>query len=132
MAYLLDTNVVSDLVRDPRGRIAQRIEQVGEAEVATSIVVAAELRFGAAKKRSTRLSAQLDAILEVLAILPLEPPVDVFYGELRSRLERGGTPIGGNDLLIAAQALSLGLTVVTDNEREFGRIEDLPLENWLR
>ena len=65
-------------------------------------------------------------------VIALEPPVDAVYGELRSWLEKAGRPIGGNDLFIAAQALALGLTLVTGNEREFSRVKDLPLENWLR
>ena len=132
MRFLLDTNVVSDLVRHPRGRIADRIAVVGEQQVCTSIIVAAELRFGALKKNSLRLTAQLEAILNAIEVLPLGPPVDVVYGELRAALERGGQPIGANDMLIAAHALSLGYTVVTDNDREFSRIQNLGVENWLR
>jgi tRNA(fMet)-specific endonuclease VapC len=130
--YLLDTSIVSDLVRNPRGRIAQHVRKVGEAQVCTSIIVAAELRYGAAKKQSPRLTAQLQAVLGALEMLPLQKPADVTYGELRSRLEKAGRPIGGNDMLIAAQALTLGLTLVTDNEREFARVKDLRRENWLR
>jgi tRNA(fMet)-specific endonuclease VapC len=132
MPYLLDTNIVSDLVRHPQGRVAQRIQDVGDAEVATSIIVAAELRYGATKKGSTRLTQQLETVLSALAVLPFEAPADAAYGLLRTRLEQAGQPIGGNDLLIAAQTLSLGYTIVTDNEREFGRIAGLPCENWLR
>ncbi|HJP33903.1 MAG TPA: type II toxin-antitoxin system VapC family toxin [Candidatus Latescibacteria bacterium] len=132
MAYLLDTNILSDLVRNPQGRAARRIQEIGETQVSTSIIVAAELRFGAAKRESPRLTAQLEAVLGAIEILPFEEPADVVYGQLRSRLEHAGQPIGGNDLLIASQAIALGHTLVTGNEREFGRIEDLPQENWLR
>ena len=130
--YLLDTNIVSDLIRNPQGRIADHIRRVGETQVCTSIIVAAELRYGAAKRRSARLTGQLEAVLGGLAVLPLEAPADAAYGALRARLEQAGTPIGGNDLLIAAQAVSLGSIVVTDNEREFARIPGLKRENWLR
>jgi tRNA(fMet)-specific endonuclease VapC len=130
--FLLDTNIVSDLVRNPRGRIAARIADVGEARVCTSIIVAAELRYGAAKRASSRLSAQLETVLGALDVLAFEPPADAVYGELRTRLERNGSLIGGNDLLIAAQALALGHTIVTDNAREFSRIKELAVENWLR
>lgn len=132
MRYLLDTNVLSDLIRNPQGRIMRHIRQVGEAQVCTSIIVAAELRYGAAKKGSPRLNARVEAILGVLDVLPFEAPADRAYGRLRTRLEQSGRPLGGNDLLIAAQVLALGYTIVTDNEREFGRIADLPRENWLR
>jgi len=132
MRFLLDTNIMSDLVRHPRGRIADRIAEVGEQDVCTSIIVAAEMRYGAARRASPRLTAQLEAVLGVFDVVALEPPVDIVYGELRARLERVGQPIGANDLLIAAQALTLRHTIVTDNEREFSRIDDLPVENWLR
>ncbi len=129
---LLDTNIISDLVRHPRGRIADRIAKVGEQHVCTSIIVAAELRYGAAKKGSSQLTAQLEAVLGALDVLVLEAPVDTVYGELRARLEQAGQSIGANDLLIAAHAVALGHTVVTDNEREFSRIDNLQVENWLR
>jgi len=129
--YLLDTNILSDLVRHPQGRVAVRIAEVGEAAVATSIVVAAELRFGAEKKGSPRLSAQVEAILGALPVLPLEPPVDREYGRLRWALERKGSPIGANDMLVAAHALALDRTLVTDNRREFARVTGLRLVNWL-
>jgi tRNA(fMet)-specific endonuclease VapC len=132
MKYLLDTNMVSDLVRAPRGRVAERVRAVGEDHVCTSIVVAAELRYGAAKKGSTRLTEQLEAVLGALDILPLDEPADATYGSIRVPLERAGQPIGANDLLIAAQALALGYTLVTANEREFVRVQGLVCENWLR
>lgn len=129
--HLLDTNILSDLVRRPQGRVAERIADVGEAAVATSIVVAAELRTGALKKGSDRLLAQVDAILSRLPVLPLEAPADHAYAQIRTHLERAGTPIGGNDLLIAAQARSLGLVVVTANLGEFSRVPGLVVESWL-
>jgi len=131
MRYLLDTNIVSDLVRHPQGQVAQRIRKVGEAQVCTSIIVAAELRYGAAKKRSPRLSAQLEAVLGALEVLPFETPADTVYGLVRTELEQTGKPIGANDLLIAAQAIALGYTIVTGNEREFARVKNLQCENWL-
>jgi tRNA(fMet)-specific endonuclease VapC len=132
MRYLLDTNIVSDLIRNPQGRMAQHIRAVGEPQVCTSIIVAAKLRYGAMKKGSARLTAQLEAVLGALDVLPFEAPADSAYGLLRARLEQAGQPIGGNDLLIAAQVVSLGYAIVTDNEREFARIDGLPCENWLR
>jgi tRNA(fMet)-specific endonuclease VapC len=131
MRYLLDTNIVSDLVRNPQGKVAQHIRKVGEAQVCTSIIVAAELRYWATKKGSLRLSAQLEAVLGALEVLPFEVPADAAYGLLRTRLELVGRPIGANDLLIAAQTISLGYTIVTDNEKEFAHVEDLRRENWL-
>jgi tRNA(fMet)-specific endonuclease VapC len=130
-AYLLDTNIVSDLIRNPQGQVARRIREVGEALVHTSIIVAAELRFGATKRGSPRLTAQLEAVLGALDVLPYEAPADAIYGKIRTGLEQAGTPIGGNDLLIAAQAMALGYTIVTDNEAEFACVTGLPRENWL-
>lgn len=90
------------------------------------------IAYGAAKRGSAWLSSQLETILRVLEILPLETPVDEVYGKLRADLERKGQIIGGNDLLIAAHTLALGHTIVTDNVREFSRIRSLSVENWLR
>jgi len=132
MRYLLDTNVVSDLIRNPQGRVVEHIRKVGEAQVCTSIIVAAELRYGAMKKGSPRLAAQLEAVLGALDVLPFEAPADAAYGLIRTQLEQAGRPIGNNDLLIAAQAIALGYTIVTNNEEEFARIDRLPRANWLR
>lgn len=129
--FLLDTNIVSDLVRNPQGRAAAKIAEVGEDAVATSIIVAAELSYGAAKRGSQRLADQLEAILMALDVLPLEPPAYATYGATRVALEAVGAPIGGNDLLIAAQALALEMVVVTSDEREFARVSGLKVENWL-
>jgi tRNA(fMet)-specific endonuclease VapC len=132
MRFLLDTNILSNLVRRPHGRVADRIKRVGEKQVCTSIIVAAELRYGAAKKGSLRLTSQLEAVLRALEVLSLESPTDAVYGKLRARLERVGQFIGGNDLLIAAHALAMDHTMVTDNEGEFSRVRGLRIENWLR
>ena len=118
-------------MRRPAGRIADRIAQA-EQQVCTSIIVIAELKYGIAKSGSRRFAGQLAAILGGIDVLPFETPADVAYAELRTRLERAGRPIGGNDLLIAAQALALEMTLVTANEREFSRVPGLHTENWLR
>lgn len=132
MRYLLDTNIVSDLVRNPQGVVARHIRKVGEQNVCTSIIVAAELRYGAAKKGSPRLSTQLEAVLGALEVLPFEAPADSIYGLVRARLEQKGKLIGSNDLLIAAQVIALDCTVITNNEKEFSRVEGLAHDNWLR
>lgn len=129
--FLLDTSIVSDLVRHPQGRIAGRVAREGERTVCTSIVVAAKLRFGAAKRGSARLTAQLEAVLSALEVFSFEEPADRHYAALRNQLEQQGTPIGPNDLLIAAHALALGVAVVTDDVRGFARVPDLRVENWL-
>jgi tRNA(fMet)-specific endonuclease VapC len=129
--FLLDTDILSDLVRKPHGEVAKAIARVGEQNVCTSIVVAAELRFGAAKSGSKRLVRQVDRILSALEILPLEPPAERQYSSVRNLLEQRGRPIGPNDLLIAAQSLAENCTLVTANEREFSRVPSLKTENWL-
>jgi tRNA(fMet)-specific endonuclease VapC len=130
--FLLDTNILSDLVRRPQGPVAERIAEVGEKVVCTSIVVAAELRFGAAKSSSPRLGRQVERILAALEVQSFEAPADARYAELRLQLEAAGTPIGGNDMLIAAHALASDCTLVTASEREFARVSGLSVENWLR
>ncbi|WP_027949534.1 type II toxin-antitoxin system VapC family toxin [Haliea salexigens] len=131
LSYLLDTNILSDLVRNPGGVVATRISRAGEDSVCTSIVVAAELRYGALKSTSAKLAERIDLILSALEILPLEAPADREYAALRHQLARQGTPIGPNDLLIAAHALTHDLTVVTGNVGEFSRVPGLKIENWL-
>jgi tRNA(fMet)-specific endonuclease VapC len=130
--YLLDTNILSDLIRHPDGLVARRVEQVGEKEIFTSIIVAAELRYGCAKKGSAKLLERVQGLLETIPVLSLDMPTDAQYGLIRAELEAAGQPIGMNDLLIASHALALGLTLVTDNTSEFSRVRGLKVENWLR
>ena len=129
--FLLDTNILSDLVRRPQGRVAKCIAREGEQNICTSIIVASELRFGAQKRGSARLSRQLEAILGAIEILPLEVPADLHYAGIRWILEQRGELIGPSDLLIAAHALALEHTLVTANAREFSRVPGLQVANWL-
>jgi tRNA(fMet)-specific endonuclease VapC len=129
--FLLDTNIVSDLIRHPHGQVAEKIEAHGEHSICTSIVVAAELRYGAVKSTSSKLTDRIDLLLSAIDVLPIEEPADRHYAELRDYLTRQGTLIGPNDLLIAAQALTTELVVVTANLREFSRVPRLEVENWL-
>jgi tRNA(fMet)-specific endonuclease VapC len=131
MRYLLDTNILSALVRSPRGAVAERIRAVGEDRIYTSVIAAAELRFGAVRKGSDRLSRQVEVVLDAIEVAPWQVPHDRVYAEVRSRLERAGMPIGANDLMIGSHALGDGSILVTDNTREFARITDLTIENWL-
>src|SRR5215467_850107 len=111
MGYLLDTNIISDLVDHRFGG------RVGE-------------RFGAAKRRSSRLTRRIEEVLGAVDVLPLEAPADAVYARLRAALEHEGRPLGGNDLLIAAHALAGGHTLVTA-DGGFDRVAGLPRENWL-
>lgn len=97
--------------QDPQGKAAERIAQLGEDNICTSIIV--------------------EDLLDEIAILPFDAPADVEYGDIRLTLEAAGRPIGSNDLLIAAQARATGATVVTANASEFKRVRGLNVENWL-
>lgn len=129
--YMLDTNIISDLIRNPQGKAARRIAKVGDNSVCTSIIVAAELRYGCAKSGSMRLRKAVENLLGEIDVLPFETPADGDYGTIRASLEAAGTPIGSNDLLIAAHARATGATVVTANAAEFRRVQGLKVENWL-
>lgn len=131
LRYLLDTNILSDLIRHPQGSIANKVHAVGEVSVCTSIIVAAELRFGAAKSGSTRLTDRVDIVLSALEVLAFDPPADRHYADIRQQLARRGEIIGPNDLLIAAHARSQNLVMITANTREFSRVPQLGVENWL-
>jgi tRNA(fMet)-specific endonuclease VapC len=130
--YLLDTSTLSHLIRQPQGSVAERIAEVGEANVLTSVVVACELRYGAAKRGSRRLTKQVEAVLGALTVRPLESGVEPVYAAIRVALEKKGAPIGAHDMLIAAHARALDAVCVTDNVAEFKRVPALKVENWLR
>ena len=129
--YLLDTNIISDLIRFPQGKVADKLIQVGDKSICTSIIVAAEIRFGTEKRASKLLTKQAELVLSAINIFPFQAPADRHYSVLRCYLEKNGTPIGPNDMLIAAHALTLNRILVTNNMREFSRIPNLQVENWL-
>ena len=130
--YLLDTNMVSDLIHQPAGLVARAVARVGSDHISTSIIVASELRYGASKRGLASLTVRVTQVLLRIKIWPFEPPADEAYGKIRAALERAGTPIGPNDLLIVAHCLALDAVLVSANEREFSRVENLRTENWLR
>jgi len=123
--------MLSDLIRHPQGTVADRIASAGENTVCTSLVVAAELRYGAEKSVSRKIADRVDLVLAALNVLPVESPVDRIYARIRHQLTERGASIGPNDLLIAAHTLALDLTIVTANEGEFARVSGLRVENWL-
>ena len=130
--YLLDTNILSDLIKQPAGAAAQKLASLDDEKICcTSLIVACELRYGAHKKGSAALSGKVDQLLQVITVLPLNDTMVAHYAEIRVDLEQMGRPIGGNGLLIAAHARSEGLTVVTANVKEFLRVPGLTVENWL-
>ena len=130
--YLLDTNILSHALRNPRGRAANAIRAAGRGAICTSIIVASEMRHGAIRNGSREMKANVEALLDSLDVLPFGAPADRLYGEVRTDLEARGLVIGQFDMLIAAHALAEDCVVVTDNVREFERVEGLRVENWLR
>lgn len=130
LRYMLDTNAVSRMIRQPASALARRVAALEEGSFAISVIVAAELRYGAEHRSSARLTRQLETVLAAINVLPLEEPAARHYGAIRSALEKIGQPIGSNDLLIAAHARALGATLVTNNVGEFQRVADLAVEDW--
>jgi tRNA(fMet)-specific endonuclease VapC len=128
---MLDTNIISDLIKNPQGKAAKRIAKVGDDSICTSIIVAVELRYGCAKSGSKRLLKAVEDLLDEIDVLPFDSPADAEYGRIRAELEAAGKPIGSNDFLIAAHACATGATIVTANMAEFKRIRGLKVENWL-
>jgi len=129
--YLLDTNIISDALRNTRGRCAARSAESDPDSLCTSIIVAAELRLGAEKKGSAELSSRIERVLAALSVRALDGDADRLYGQFRAELERSGRLIGANDMLIAAHALAIDAVIVTDNVAEFSRVPRLRIENWL-
>ena len=133
--YLLDTNIISALMKDRTGEhtanVRARAQTLSDCKLVTTVVVQCELLFGLARHGSPRLQTAYDIQINNLLVLPLDETVAPHYAQLRAQLEQAGTPIGANDTLIAAHALSLGATLVSA-DAEFNRVPDLKVENWLQ
>ena len=129
--YLLDTNILTDLIKNPGGRIKEHIAETGETSICTSIIVACELRFGARKRNAPMLTARIESLLQTIDVLPFDVDADRAYAEIRALLEEAGQPVGANDMLIAAHAVMENCILVTNNESEFARVAGLAVENWL-
>lgn len=128
--YLLDSNALSQFARTPHGALANAIYRQPPAALCTSIVVACEIQFGLQRGGSALIRSRMREILGVVAVLPLESPVELHYAQIRAHLQSIGQLIGSNDMLIAAHARSLGLVAVTNNTREFSRVPGLIVEDW--
>lgn len=128
---MLDTNIVSDMVRNPHGAAVAQSRIAGEGSLCLSAVTVCELRFGVKKKGSEALRNRVETFLATVPAVPLESDASECFADIWYELERKGTPIGPYDMLIAAHALSLDLTLVTANIREFSRVDGLKVENWL-
>ena len=142
--WLLDTNILSHIIKRPHDSAARRVRQIAEStdsvtprntpagRLITSVIVECELAFGAQRAGSITLTRKIADLLHFIQPAPLTNAIAGHYANIRTRLEQSGKPIGPNDLLIAAHALALDATLVTDNEDEFRRVPGLRVENWLR
>lgn len=132
LRFLLDTNICIYIAKERPPSVAKRFAKLEVGTVGMSLITFGELRFGAEKSAS---SAQaLEALEQLIGLIPVIEPtaaVGATYGVLRAHLERAGTPIGSNDLWIAAHAQTLGVTLVTNNTREFERVPKLKVQNWV-
>ena len=132
--YLLDTNILSDMMRTPEGRAAQRFRTllVGHDSVhlCTSVIVQCELLFGLRRRTQPRWHTQYQRLMDSLDVMPLEADAVLHYAQLRAHLESAGTPLSPNDMLIAAHALALNAILVSA-DGAFARVPGLGLENWL-
>jgi len=131
LRVLLDTNIVSSVMRDPEGVVAKRLGEFEFGEVGISVIVLSELRYGITKRGSLRLEFQLDFLTKRIVCLPFDAAAAASYAKVRTELEHAGTPIGPLDTFIAAHALALELPLATHNVREFARVPNLRVENWL-
>lgn len=130
--YILDTNVVSNLMRRVSGPVASTMRARPDDDMAINPIILGELEYGVRKSGSAQLQERLSIVERRLPCIDLATSVSKTYGEIRTNLEASGTPIGANDLWIAAHAMTLDATLVTANEREFRRVEGLNVENWLQ
>lgn len=131
MKYLLDTNICIFVIRQKPPAVVQRFIQYAPDELGISTVTLAELRYGADKSSDpSKNHAALNSFLAPIAIVDFDPECAERYGSVRSDLERRGIPIGPLDTMIAAHALRLRLPLVTNNTKEFVRVQSLTLEDW--
>jgi len=129
--YLLDTNICIYIRQKRPEQVLRRFRVLRSGEAALSVITYGELLYGVAKSTNQAVAAaRLRELLDLLPALPMPETAGAAYGAIRAELEAGGTMIGNNDLWIAAHAVAAGLTLVTNNEKEFRRIQALKVENW--
>lgn len=129
---MLDTNICVEIIRRRPVAVLERLQSHAVGDVGISVVTLAELEFGVSNSRDPRRNREaLAQFILPLEVAPLEREVTAPYGRIRATLEKRGASIGAMDLLIAAHALSLGVRLATNNEREFRRVPGLRVENWL-
>ena len=130
--YLLDTNILSDVAHDPTGPVARKLDEIDPDSIVSSVVVAAEVWFGVENNPSYRSRARTESFMETVRVLGMGPEVVRVYGRVRAEMQKSGRSLGPNDMLIAAHALSLDATLVTDDAKAFAQVPGLRIENWLR
>lgn len=132
MRYLLDTNIIAYIINERPPEVFTKFQSLTKDEILVSSIVVAELWFGVAKSQKREQNKiALEKFLAPLTIIDFDSVAAKFYAVIRAELENKGMIIGSNDILIASHALSLGLTLVTNNTKEFGRVSGLKLENWV-
>jgi len=130
--YLLDTDICIYVLNERPPEVLSQFLAHEDEGIGVSVVTASELFFGVRKSASARNLKALEAFLESLSVLDFDMEAARRYGELRAHLEKKGTPIGSMDMQIAAHALALDVTLVTNNQREFSRVPGLRTDNWAR
>ena len=132
LQYLLDTNICIYIAKQKPLSVLQRFEKIEVGEVAMSAITYGELLYGAEKSQHPKKAREaLNELYTLIPPLPLTINTSEYYAKIRATLEKQGKPIGNNDLWIAAHAMALGITLVTNNLKEFSRISSLKIENWI-
>lgn len=132
LRYLLDTNICIYIAKQKPESVLHKFEQLSVGEVGMSTITYGELLFGAQKSHHPKKSLSIiEELTSLIPPLPLSTETGIYYGEVRSYLEKHGKPIGNNDLWIAAHALDLKLIIVTNNMKEFSKVPHLKVENWV-
>jgi tRNA(fMet)-specific endonuclease VapC len=133
LRYMLDTDTCSYIMKRSNDALLKHLTAVPVSDVCISVITKSELLYGVeVSPRRTEDKTALDAFLRYVEVMDFPDEAAAHYAEIRARLKSGGTMIGANDLFIAAHARSLGLTLVTNNTREFARVPKLKIDNWAR
>lgn len=129
--YLLDSDVFSHMIKGADAAINLRMQTLAKGEAVLSVITTGEFFYGVAHAPLSALrTKRAQRLIDFLGVLPIDEPVSAVYGQIRADLRAKGTPIGPNDLWLAAQAKAHGLVMVTRNGREFSRVEGLTVESW--
>jgi tRNA(fMet)-specific endonuclease VapC len=129
--YLLDTNIVSDVMRNPEGPAELALRERADEEIGISLIVKGEVLFGLVRNANAKGRKRFDVLLDAIEVWPMQEGVADIYGQVRAAMEKSGDKMGPNDMWIAAHSLSLDATLVTD-DRRFHSVPGLKVENWLR